>query len=617
LAKLQDLIAALVSEQTELPLLFIGLTRPSLLERRPLWASQPPSQRLTLSPLNKRDSRDLAREILQKVTEPPKALRDLLVERAEGNPLFMEALVQMLIEDRVILKDSPEVWRVEESRLAGLRVPPTLKGLLQTRSDTLLYPEKLTLQRASVAGRSFQEAALIALDAADDPRSHVGNVSDVLELLTQREFVYRRVLSTAASSHEYAFTQTMLRDLIYESLLAHQRQIYHRAMAKWLSGNERAEERWPTIAEHYAVAGDWDEAAIYFERAGDKAMRVSAFAEALRFYTRTQFVQPATDQLAEQTPSTRIILKQAEAHYRLGDYAEAQAAINSILDSSEIGSQLAHALALLGEINSATGDYGSAKSALTAALPLARAGGDQAVLARVLYALGDVGWRLGELNNAERHLNESITIAREINDTVRTLFALNRLGTVMGALGRVTEETRLYEEVQTLAQQTGNRDRLMTALNNLGTVAQERGNLALAQLYYRQALEIAQEVGVQDSIILYGTNIAYADSKLGNLQSAEQDGRKYLAQAIESGALPWVIVGIFTFAELAHVRGDTDLALALLGLAQNHPAYSRDNRRMAELCQAEWQIDKVTFEAGLSKGATLDFDTVIHELLNA
>jgi predicted ATPase len=259
-----DLLNALVAQAPNLPLLLICLARPALLERRPNWGSgQPFHRRIVLAPLDRRSSRNLARELLQKVDELPKTLRDLLVERSEGNPLYMEELVKMLIEDRVILKQGAGAWRVEELRLAGLRVPPTLRGLLQARFDTLLAPEKLTLQRAAVIGRVFFDGALAALDGVDE--SHVADLPRVLQALVAQGFIERHETSAFAGNVEYSFAQAMLRDLIAETLVSRQRQIYHRAMADWLAAGERAAEYGPLIAEHYEQAGEATRSTQYIE----------------------------------------------------------------------------------------------------------------------------------------------------------------------------------------------------------------------------------------------------------------------------------------------------------------------------------------------------------------
>ena len=81
-------------------------------------------------------------------------MRDLIIDRAEGNPFFIEELIKMLIEERVILKEE-EVWRVDLSHLAEVHIPSTLVEVLQARFDSLSPEERVFLQRASVLGRVF------------------------------------------------------------------------------------------------------------------------------------------------------------------------------------------------------------------------------------------------------------------------------------------------------------------------------------------------------------------------------------------------------------------------------------------------------------------------------
>src|SRR6185436_176790 len=133
-------------------------------------------------------------------------------------------------------------------------------------------------------GRVFVDGALLALYAADE--THVGDLPHILQTLTARGFIERRETSSIAGSAEYSFAQAMLRDLIADTLISRQHQTYHRAMGSWLAASARADEYLPLIAEHYEKAGEAASGAYYLERAGDKALHLSAFADALDFYTR-------------------------------------------------------------------------------------------------------------------------------------------------------------------------------------------------------------------------------------------------------------------------------------------------------------------------------------------
>lgn len=251
-----DLLNDLVSEHTDLSLLLICLARPEFETRRPNWGSgQAFHTRLELRPLSKRDTRTLVREILKKMEEaPPRELMDLIVDRTEGNPFYVEEMIKTLIEERVIRKDGA-LWTVELERLNRESVPPTLVGLIQSRLDSLLFPERLVLQRAAVIGRIFWDKALVALDEADE--YPLNEVQSILKTLDEREFVHVMESTQFADTTAYIFNHAMLREVIYDNLLRSQRQQYHARTAEWLLEQSavRSAEHSALIVEHYEKAG--------------------------------------------------------------------------------------------------------------------------------------------------------------------------------------------------------------------------------------------------------------------------------------------------------------------------------------------------------------------------
>ncbi|MEO6463841.1 MAG: AAA family ATPase, partial [Candidatus Eisenbacteria bacterium] len=237
-----DLINMLVRENVKLPLFVLCMARPSLYERRPQWGEgQRFHERVQLEPLSQLSSRRLVRELLKKVPEVPPALRDLVVDRADGNPFYIEELIRTLIDDGVIVKGDP-AWSVDETRLSKARIPPTLTGVLQSRLDTLPPGLHQLLQRASVLGRVFWDAAAITLSheaGLDEDEVHA-----LLEELRRRELVLRREESGFAGTVEYVFRHAILRDVTYETLVPRQRRALHKRAAEWLleMGGERARE---------------------------------------------------------------------------------------------------------------------------------------------------------------------------------------------------------------------------------------------------------------------------------------------------------------------------------------------------------------------------------------
>ena len=110
-------------------------------------------------------------------------------------------------------------------------------------------------------------------------------------------------------------------------------------------------------------------------------------------------------------------------------------------------------------------------------------------------------------------------------------------------------------------------------------------------------------------------NLSEANIKLGDLDSARRELREGVALAHRLGTLPWVLVAVTNLAQLQAAIGLTSRALALLGLVRQHPATSRDIQRLVDEALAHLHLDPVVVETGLARGATLNLDTVVAEIL--
>ena len=219
-----DFLRHLLDGPRELPLLAVTLTRPSLFEAAPQWATAwPPDQRIDLKPLGAAHSRQLTGLLLQRLADAPPSLSVLIIGQAEGNPFYMEELVKMLIDDGVIVEDG-DGWRVLAERLASARVPQTLTGMLQARLDALLPAERLALQQAAITGPVFAGEALAAIDPAA-----AGQL-----LALQGKQLVRRSMSLFGGTPECAFGHHLLHQVSYDTVLREARRSGHgRVGAFW------------------------------------------------------------------------------------------------------------------------------------------------------------------------------------------------------------------------------------------------------------------------------------------------------------------------------------------------------------------------------------------------
>ncbi len=608
-----DLLNDLVSEQPELPILLICLARPSLYEQRPTWGSgQYFHSRLDLRPLDRRDSRALVREVLQKVDFVPKALRDLLVERSEGNPYYVEELIKMLIDDRVILKESADLWRVEEDRLGYLNVPATLVGLLQTRLDSLLYPEKLALQRAAVLGRVFYDDAIDAIGQEDDYQ--IDDLPAILNHLSEREFIFLRETTTFAGTKEYIFSGDMLREVLLSTLLRRQRESYNQAAAEWLIQNsgDRVDEYNGLIASYYEKAGDEEQAAYYLQRAGESALVISAYGQARELFERSIELLPSS-----ADSRCVLLLRLGETFYYMGNYPKSRETfLTARLLTGGDDMRTADALYWLSQVYVISGDYVQAQEFLEKSMSLSMSGQASDTLARVLYGLGDLHWRQGDPKGACEILLKCLDMARQVEDMTLELNALNRLGTVYYDLNDHPNTQRYMEATLTRAQEIGNREREASALNNLGEFTKPR-DLAKALAYYRRSLVISRELERQYGISLLLANIAEGHVRLGELDKARPILHEGLTLAQKVGAAPLMLILIQSAGLLFYQDGDQEKGLALIGLSIHHPATLADLQRTANELLGFLELDKDegAVTADLEQGSVLNLEEEVSNLI--
>ena len=150
---------------------------------------------------------------------------------------------------------------------------------------------------------------------------------------------------------------------------------------------------------------------------------------------------------------------------------------------------------------------------------------------------------------------------------------------------------------------------------NLGNLLNERQDFLAAREYTHQAYALARVLGVQDVIALGALNLADVDIKLGDFTAARSEIHEGLALALRIGLPPRVLQAVRMCASLNHYEGQTERALSLLGLAQRRPAWTDAHQHDAETVLSQWALDPEEVEAGLAKGAALDWDLTIQELL--
>jgi predicted ATPase/class 3 adenylate cyclase len=551
-----ELIRALTLALRDRPVMVLGATRPSLDERRPQWLVEMENlswfQRINLNLLAEVDSQQLVGELLQKMDAIPDTLRDLIVTRAEGNPFYVEEIIRMLIDDGVIT--TGEAWQALPERLAGVQIPPTLTGVLQARLDGLPPAEKETLQRASVVGRLFWDAAVDYINQTP---------AEAWSALRTREIIFLKEDTAFEGTHEYLFKHALLRDVAYESVLRRLRRAYHGRAAEWLvqASGDRVDEYADLIATHYALAEDTTQEAKWQAQAGKQAAARYAHAEAIRALSRALELTPDED-LATRY---ELLLQREAIYYRQGERA-AQAADLDALErivaaespleqQAEVALRRTVYLLLVGE-------YTASISVAEQALLLAEALHDNERQARGLHGLGVGHMHLGDYGQARDYFQRALQLAGAAEAKAIQMETLRMSAVVAEEQGDITGQNDAYQKALELARELHDRLGERRALNSLGIVAQNVGDYTMAEVYLQESLSIARSIGdrLGEGVVL--GNMGATTCTLGNYEQARTLYEQALHLAQETEDWVGINVALLNLAYITFLTGDTEGGLA-------------------------------------------------------
>jgi class 3 adenylate cyclase/tetratricopeptide (TPR) repeat protein len=222
-----DLIDHITDWARDAPMLLICLARAELLEERSSWAGgKLNSTSLLLEPLADEACGTLIENLLDR-TEVAAEVKERIARAAEGNPLFVEELLAMLIDEGALQRKQGR-W-ASTTDLSSLTVPPTIQALLDARLDRLQAPERTVLERAAIAGRIFSRSAVRVLSPPDEQPF----VEDRLADLVRKQLI-RPHQTEFGRENTYRFRHSLIRDAAYRQMPKAARADLHERFARWL-----------------------------------------------------------------------------------------------------------------------------------------------------------------------------------------------------------------------------------------------------------------------------------------------------------------------------------------------------------------------------------------------
>ena len=461
-------------------------------------------------------------------TLPPE-LAHFIQSKGQGNPFFIEELLNSLLELKTLVIEDG-VCRLT-SNLENLEMPDTVQKVILARIDRLDEKAKVTLKVAAVIGRHFQRDLLAAVHpwATSDTK-----LNEHLAYLQAEDFTRQEVRE---DDLDFLFKHVITQEVAYETMLYSQRRQLHATIGAVLEErhNLNDQEYVDVIAYHYSRSNNRPKALEYLQRAGQRALASHANEAAIGYFSealavaeelnnsavqfdllagREQSYNRAGNRNAQAQDLERMrnlaidrqnMDQQLETGNRslqlatnLGRYAEAIALAEESIALAKLAQSLpweAKILLNLGITYWRQGNYKEARRVMQQLIDLNGAAGSAQLSATSCNYLGLIYTQMAEYETARQNYQKALQMFRDIGDKAGEAGTANNLGLLESSLGRYDEARDYYTQSLNICQLIGDRLREGISLNTLGQVQTILGDYEAAKRHLERSMEIRQSIG--------------------------------------------------------------------------------------------------------------------------
>jgi len=466
------------------------------------WGARPHYTQLLLEPLGTAEAQGLLTALLGD-DRSLVSLKRLILDKTEGNPFFMEEVVQTLVEEGALL-GHPGCYRIEAAPTL-LHIPTTVQGVLAARIDRLPFTHKELLQTLAVIGKDFPLTLVQHITALADDK-----LRPLLSDLQAADFIYQR---PAYPEIEYAFKHALTQEVAGNSLLTERRSALHERTAQAMETlfPSRLKDYCSELAHHYSHSGNIPKAVEYLHCAGQQALQRSALTEAIRqLSTAIELLMqtPDSPERAREELTLRLTLGPALTSARGQASPEVEANYKCALALCEQEGEAQYIFpALLGlwTFCQLRAQYATAQSLGKRLLGLALKTRKPEHFAEAHRALGATAFRLGMLDEARTHMEQVLELHRPDEAAYDFLLGYGRdpavhamaaLGWNLWYLGKPDLALSHCHKAVALARTRPDAYNLALCLIFAAEVHHCRGEAALTREYAEAAIAVSDEQGL-------------------------------------------------------------------------------------------------------------------------
>ena len=494
-ASLLDFVEYLLDWSRSHPIFVITLARPELLERRPTWgAGQRSFTSLYLEPLSQQAMEELLAGLVPGL---PQEVRDRILARAEGIPLYAVETVRMLL-DRGLLVQEGSAYRVT-GPVEALEVPETLHALIAARLDGLSAEERQLLQDAAVLGKTFTRDALAALAGSDV------EIEPLLVALARKEVLGVQADPRSPEHGQYGFLQDLVRHVAYETLSKRERRARHLAAAEYLRKAFAADEDEvvEVIASHYLAANEAapdaedaveirGRAQAMLVRAGRRAESLAAAAEARRYF------QHAAELTEDPSERAALLGRAGEMAARAADPDAADRLLAesiALYESQGDTHAAARVSTRLARVERFTGRLDEALARMERAFDVISTDEPDEDLALLAARMSLAYWTAGDLERAAERAEFALDIAEANGYMQAVAIALGAKAAVAHGRGHSEEALGLVRHELAIALEHDLAEEASGAYFILSDSSFQRDRYADALDYLHESLGLTRKVG--------------------------------------------------------------------------------------------------------------------------
>jgi tetratricopeptide (TPR) repeat protein len=455
------------------------------------WGAKSYHNQMTLSRLSNRESLAMVSHLLDR-EDLDRNLVELILEKAEGVPFFIEEFIRSLKELKIIKREDNKYSLAKG--IERVTIPSTIQDVIMARVDSLPGGAKEVLQTGSVIEREFTYDLIKRVTGLQEQEllSHLSAIKD-------SEFLYERGIYPESA---YIFKHALTREVVYESILTKRKKRLHEKIGNAIEERYKRniDERYSLLAEHYILSENYEKGAEYSKLAAKKAQKAASYEDAIEHAKKGVF---CLEKLSETKAIQKKIIdaRTALAMYFLGlnRHIEAREAVAPIVDLAvelDYQKRLPSIFIAIGSYFWATGDLESGIPHLEKAVKISEQRGDFINFWYANYFLGAaLSWDC-QFEKAQACLEKSLKLSEAVNNLPGVCFVKGTISAFgLSYQGEINLARKVSDEVLLLAEDCGDAHTKGMAYATHGSVCFHQGDFDRAERFLTEAIDFCLKSG--------------------------------------------------------------------------------------------------------------------------